>query len=159
MTIGGESPLPIERLCQHHDTAHFNCGESVFNESLREYQRRFIHGDEPSVFVATRGLSVEGYVAVIDLERKSPIGQTRRYIALPSFAVCSDHQGTDTAPRLLNRALDVARERQHRSAQYHGLLCTPHFNERVQSVLEHLHFRPLPDSDLFWWWRPFADLR
>jgi hypothetical protein len=147
--------LQLERLCGHHRTEAFDCGEQLFNTTLRDYHRLANEGDETIVFVLANKLQVEGYIALTDLELHHPTrSESRRYLYFPALAVSLRLKNPRAAARLVTKAMEVGLARQRQRPRYMGVVCLPHTNPRIHQMLERQHFRPLR-GDEFYWWRPF----
>jgi hypothetical protein len=150
---------PLERFCQHHHTSQFRCGESGFDVELQGLYRGLDQGDETVVFVlSTARRHVAGYIAMRDFELESPVtGEVARYFFIPAVAVATRLHGTVAFRRLVTKAIEVGQfRRRAKPDRYDGILCITFTNQKLNTLLERLGFRALPEDEFFVW-RAFPD--
>lgn len=152
--------LRVERLCGHHVVEGFSCGDSTWDIELGDLVRRVNDGGETMTFVLVDHANTVGaYVAISEVTIRKmgdENGEVQHYICIPAIAVTQEWQGSGAAGRLVRKVVQVARNRQddflkiHGERRYHGVLCIPHTNERLEEVLRKLKFYPLPDNAFYW---------
>lgn len=156
-----EPQLKLIRLCSHVRTEQFKCGNPVFDFNLRNYQSRFISGDETYVFVLeTQMREVVGYISVYDLVREAN-GRTMRWFCVPAFAVAEGKQGTNYAARLANHVYKIVKLRQSVHLEktgrprYDAIACA-NWTSEIEKALDRLGFQPRPEDigqHPCWWIR------
>ena len=147
--------LSLMRLCRHTATRSFRSGQEYLDLNLRQYAKTFEEGDETLVYVLVDPeRQVVAHIVLFDLELFHPGKGMLRCFSIPAIAVAEEYRGSQCAMRLISRARRIyeLRQRAHLEAQqqsrYDGIACYPS-DERVQELLIHREFEPIP-GEFFW---------
>ncbi|HLX21525.1 MAG TPA: hypothetical protein VKR23_15380 [Gaiellaceae bacterium] len=154
---GEADTLEVDRLCGHHRTSDFDCGDSYYNERLTTFQERFEAGDKVLGFVVRDSrMAVHAYVIVLEtVFVEEDTGRELRCFTVPAIGVDRRSRGEDLlVRRLIARSVEAMAERERSAgplgAPYAGVICMPGDNQTLKRLLETLAFEPIGEGALYW---------
>jgi hypothetical protein len=149
--------IEIERLCEHHVTEDFDCGDNTLNLQLGTFQRRFENGGRVLGFVARGDTpAVLAYVILHETVFEVPSdGRRLRCFVVPAMAVATEWQGSSLFTALVQRALIAMAARQEAAIEsggerFRGLVCMPGANKVLRRYLLWADFKPFGSEGLYW---------